>query len=145
MNHPFIAENAKERERLRILVDRLADEELRLPIGNDWTVAIAFAHMAFWDRRSLFLLRKWQKSGVVEPSPIDIELTNDALLSTWMAIPPRTAAKLAVSSAEEIDQELEKISSVLAAKIESIGEKNRLYRSVHRKFHIDEIESLLNK
>jgi hypothetical protein len=44
-------------------------------------------------------MRKWKKSGVVEPSPIDIDVTNDSLLSIWLAIPPREATNLAVSSA----------------------------------------------
>ncbi len=81
-------------------------------------------------------MRKWKKSGVVEPSPIDIDVTNDSLLSIWLAIPPRAAANLAVSSAKEIDRELEEASSDLITKIESLGEKFRLYRSIHRKaFH----------
>jgi hypothetical protein len=90
-------------------------------------------------------MRKWKKSGVVELSPIDIDVTNDSLLSLWLAIPPRAAANLAISSAEEIDRELEEASSDLITKIESLGEKSRLYRSVHRKLHVDQIEELLNK
>ncbi|MFX0200242.1 MAG: hypothetical protein ACFFCW_29330 [Candidatus Hodarchaeota archaeon] len=145
MDRPFVAENTKERERLRSLVGRLTDEELSLPLGNDWTIAVALAHLSFWDQRSLFLMRKWKKSGVVEISPIDIDVTNDSLLSLWLAIPPRVAANLAVSSAEEIDRELEEASSDLIIKIESLGEKPRLYRSMHRKLHVDQIEELLNK
>jgi hypothetical protein len=89
-------------------------------------------------------MRKWKKSGV-EPSPIDIDLTNDSLLSLWLALPPRTAAKLAVSSAEAIDRELEEATPDLIAAIESLGEKSRLYRSVHRKLHLDQIEEILPK
>ena len=145
MERPFVAENKKERERLTSLVGRLTDEELSLPLGDGWTIAVAFSHLSFWDQRSLFLMRKWKKSGIVEPSPIDIDVTNDSLLSIWLAIPPRAAADLAVSSAEEIDRELEEASSDLIAKIEGLGGKFRLYRSVHRKLHIDQIEELLNK
>ena len=145
MDWPFVSENAKERERLRALVDRLTDEELCLPLGNGWTIAVALAHLSFWDQRSLFLLRKWKKSGVVEPTTIDIDVTNDSLLSTWLALPPRAAANLAVSSAEEIDLELEEASPDLITKIESLGEKFRLYRSIHRKLHLDEIEKILSK
>jgi len=143
MNRPFVAENTKERERLSCRVENLTDEELSLPLGKDWTIAVALAHLSFWDQRSLFLVRKWKKSGVVEPSPIDIDVTNDSLLSIWLAIPPRVAANLAVSSAAEIDRELEEASSDLITKIESLGEKFRLYRSVHRKLHLDEIEEIL--
>jgi hypothetical protein len=144
MDWPFVKENAKERERLRSLVERLTDEELSLPMGNGWTIAVALAHLSFWDLRSLFLMRKWKKSGV-EPSPIDIDVTNDSLLSQWLAMPPRKAASLAISSAEEIDRELEAASSDLIAEIETLGEKFRLYRSIHRKLHLDEIEEFLSK
>ena len=33
MERPFVAENAKERERLRSLVERLTDKELSLPLS----------------------------------------------------------------------------------------------------------------
>ena len=144
MDRPFVAENTKERERLSALVGRLTDKELSLPLEDDWTIAVALAHLSFWDQRSLILVRKWKKSGIVEPSPIDIDITNDSLLSIWLAIPPRAAANLAVSSAEEIDRELEEASSDLITKIESLGEKFRLYRSIHRKLHVDQIVKLLN-
>ena len=143
MDRPFIAENAKERERLRSLVENLTDEQLGMPLGNGWTIAAAFAHLAFWDQRSLFLMRKWKKSGV-EPSPIDIDITNDSLLSQWLAIPCRDAARLAISSAEAIDRELAEASSDFIAEIESLGENFRLYRSIHRKLHLDQIEELLS-
>ena len=145
MDRPFVSENAKERERLSSLVELLTDEELCLPLGDDWTIAVALAHLSFWDQRSLYLLRKWKKSGVVEPTIMDIDVTNDSLLSTWLALPPRAAANLAVSSAEEIDRELEEASPDLITKIESLGEKFRLYRSIHRKLHLDEIEEILSK
>jgi hypothetical protein len=144
MDRPFVAENAQERERLLSLVARSTDEELSLPLGNGWTIAVALAHLAFWDQRSLFLMRKWKKSGV-EPSPIDIDLTNDSLLALWLALPPRAAANLAVSSAEAIDRELDEASSDLITAIENLGEKFRLYRSIHRKLHLDQIEEILRK
>jgi hypothetical protein len=145
MERSFVKENTRERERLISLVESLTDEELSLPMGDDWTISIALAHLAFWDQRSLFLIRKWKKSGQVEFSPIDIDVTNDCLLPLWLALEPRVAANLAVSSAEEVDQELEKTASELIQKIEGIGEKNRVYRSVHRKMHIDQIEDLLKR
>ena len=144
MDRPFVAENTKERERLISLANRLTDEELSLPLGDGWTISVALAHLSFWDQRSLFLLRKWKKTGVVEPSAIDIDVTNNSLLSIWLALPPRAAAGLAVTSAEEIDRELEEAPTELITKIESLGEKFRLYRSIHRKLHVDQIEEFLN-
>jgi len=144
MDRNFVTENAKEREKLCSLVAGITDEELSLPLGGDWTIAVALAHLAFWDQRSLLLMRKWQQSGV-EPSPIDIDVINDSLLPLLRVIPPRAAADLAVSSAEAIDRELQKASSDLIDSIESLGEKFRLYRSIHRKLHLDEIEARLAK
>jgi hypothetical protein len=89
-------------------------------------------------------MKKWKSSGI-EPSPIDVDVTNDSLLPLWLAIPPRTAADLAISSAAAIDQELEEAPAELVAAIEKLGEKFRLYRSVHRKMHIDQIEEILDK
>ncbi len=119
-DRPFVTENSQQRK----------------------TIAVALAHLACWDQRSLVLMRKWQREGV-ESSPIDIDVTNDSLLPLLLSIPPRTAARLAVSAAEAIDRELENASSELIAAIEDLGEDFRLYRSIHRKLHLDEIENIL--
>jgi hypothetical protein len=139
MERYFVAENSRERERLKSLVGRLTDAQLGLPIDPAWTIAVALAHLAFWDQRCLALIHKWKSSGVA-PSPIDIEVTNDCLLPLWQALPPRAAANLAVSSAEAVDRALEEAPSNLISAIESLGERFRLYRSEHRKLHLDEIE-----
>lgn len=145
MGRSFIKENTRERERLRSIAGRLTDEELRLPLGSDWTVAIALAHMAFWDQRSFVLLKKWKSSGIVELSPIDVDVINDALLPIWASLDPRKAAELAVTAAESIDRELEDASPEIIAQIERLDEKSRLYRSIHRKMHFDQIEDVLGK
>ncbi len=144
MNRPFVAENARERERLRALVGRMTDEELRLPLGDGWTISSALAHLAFWDRRSLVLMRRWKESGVSQ-SPIDQDVVNESILPLCAAIPPRAAAALAVSSAEAIDRELEEAPDALVAAIERLGDRFRLYRADHRKLHLDGIESALSR
>ena len=143
MDQPFVVENARERGRLSNLVHRMTDEELTLTLyAEGWTIAVALAHLAFWDQRSLILIRKWKKSRV-EPSPVDIDTINDALLPFFLAIPPRMAANLAVSSAEAIDKELEEAPPELVIEIQRLGDEHRLYRSIHRKTHIDEMEALI--
>jgi len=142
MDRPFVEENAKERERLRSLVGRLTDKELILPMKDGWTIAAALAHLAFWDQRSLILMQKWKTDGVA-PSPIDMDVTNDSLLPLWLALEPRVAANLAVSSADAIDREIEESPPEFIAAIETLGERFRLYRSDHRKQHLDHIEELL--
>ena len=135
MDRPFVSENARERERLRSLVGRLTDDQLNLKLENGWTIAIALAHLAFWDQRSFILMQKWKLIGVA-PSPIDIDVTNDSLLPLWLALSPRAAANLAVSSAEAIDLELEESPSELISESDNLGERFRLYRSENRKLHL---------
>jgi hypothetical protein len=142
MDRPFVEENAQERERLRSLSGRLTDDQLSLTMENGWTIAAALAHLAFWDQRSLVLMRKWKTDGVA-PSPIDMDVTNDSLLPLWLALEPKAAANLAVSSAEAIDREIEESSAEFISAIEKLGERFRLYRSDHRKQHLDQIEELL--
>ena len=142
MDRPFVVENGRERKRLQLLVERITDQELSLPIWEGWTIAAAFAHLAFWDQRSLVLMQKWKKSGVA-PSPSDADVTNDALLPLCLAIPARVAARLAVTAATAIDLELEKASDNLITDIGKLGDRFRLYRSDHRKLHLDQIENLL--
>ncbi len=144
MERSFITENDRELKRLRALVARLTDEALLLPLGDDWTVAVALAHLAFWDERSLVLLRRWKAHGVA-PSPIDLDVTNDCLLPLLRAIPPRATANLAVLSAEAVDRELAAAPPALIQAIEALGEDFRLFRSIHRKLHLDQIEAVLKK
>lgn len=143
MERPFVAENARERERLRALANRMTDKELGLPLGQGWTVAAALAHIAFWDQRAAVLMRRWKEGSVVAPSPVDVDVTNDALLPLCLAIPPRVAGNLAIASAEAMDRELEEASPSLIGDIEKLGDKFRLWRSQHRRSHLDQIESML--
>ena len=137
MDRSFVGENARERERLRSLVERISDDELSLPMGSDWTISVSLAHLAFWDQRSLVLVREWKRQGI-EPSPIDVDIINESLLPTWLALPPRVAANLALAAAEAIDRELAECPSDLVAEIERMGDRSRLYRSIHRKLHLDQ-------
>jgi hypothetical protein len=142
MDRPFVVENAKERERLKRLVTRISDEDLLVPMWKGWTIAAAFGHLAFWDQRALVLMRKWKIGGVV-PSPIDDDVTNDSILPLCLGISPRVAANLAVAAAEAIDLELETAPDDLINNIWKLKERFRLYRSDHRKVHLDQIEKII--
>ncbi len=143
MIRQFVADNARERERLRNFVNKITDEQLTLALNVEgWTVAVALAHLAFWDERRLVLVRKWKKNGVT-PSPIDEDIVNDAMVPLFLAIPPRKAANLSIVTAEALDHELEEASPDLIAAIEALGDSHALDRSIHRKRHLDEIEALL--
>lgn len=144
MERQFVPENAAQRERLHALVETITDEQLQVCLPNGWPVYCVLAHLAFWDQRSVILLRKWAKDGI-NPSPIDPNVVNDALLPIFEAIPARLAADLAISAANVIDMELEKASDEFIASIAALGDRFRLYRSMHRKLHLDKIQEVIGK
>src|SRR5262249_56924059 len=51
--------NRVQTERLRKLALRLTPAMLAMRLPNRWTVAVALAHIAFWDRQRLCLMRRW--------------------------------------------------------------------------------------
>ena len=48
MDRSFIERNHASTRRIRELAARLTDAEMQTPVGEHWTVAIVFAHLAFW-------------------------------------------------------------------------------------------------
>jgi hypothetical protein len=146
MENSYLQENRKERERLEQLVGRITDRELSLQLYKEgWTVAVALAHLAFWDQRRLLLIRKWQIEGY---TPLGFEddftnLINDTLLPFLRALDTRQAAKMAVSTARELDHELEDLSASLRDSLLNSGDRHALNRGIHRKMHLDEIDRLL--
>ncbi|MDA8141459.1 MAG: maleylpyruvate isomerase N-terminal domain-containing protein [Desulfobacteraceae bacterium] len=144
MTAPFVVENTKERNRLKDLVGRLSDAQLTRTFDYGWTVAAALAHLAFWDHRSFIALQKI-KATHKAPEPFDFDTINDALLPLCMAIAPHEAARLAIAAAEKVDKDLESLTPEQAAAVEAMGERSRLYRCVHRKMHLDEIDQLIAK
>ena len=137
----FAERNRASTQRIRTLAERLTDEELQQPVGQHWTVAIALAHMAFWDRRVSYLLDSLEREGKLSPLKIDI-VVNDLSLPLWAAIPPREAAQIAVEAAEALDKRLEALSPALIEKVNSQNER-WVVRALHRGVHLDEIDAAL--
>ncbi len=142
----YISENNFERQRLQALVDRLSDEELSRPMSAGWTVAAVLAHLAFWDGRAIYLIDKWE-SGVApsaaDHEPQHIDWVNDASKPLCLALPPRTAAQLALQLAEEADRRVAALSDDLVAQNVAAGRPLNLSRAHHRKEHLDDIERAL--
>jgi hypothetical protein len=139
-------ENDVSRERLKKLVNSITDEELKLVIYKEgWTIAAALGHLAFWDERRVAVVRYWKQRGV-QASGIagtDTHVINDALVPFFLAIPVRKMAKLAVQAAEKADKALEELPAEMIPSIEALGDIHSLNRSIHRKMHLDEIDTLL--
>lgn len=148
MTFPYSKENAESYQRLKSLVHRLTDTDLALSTDYGWTVAALLAHLAFWDHRVLVILHRWHEEGF-DPSPIDAMAVNDALKVICHALEPRRAAELSLFAAEQVDAELDTLSSEFVKQIEehceATGTQFRMNRSLHRSGHLDDIEALLNK
>ena len=145
MEKQYIKENARERERLRKLVEKITDKELKLVIYKEgWTIAAMLAHLAFWDERRRVMLKIWKRKGVAH-SPYVEDIVNDTLIPLLLLIPSRKAAELAVSTAEALDKELEGLSLEMLTAIEALKEPFALNRAIHRKMHLDEIQAFLEK
>jgi hypothetical protein len=142
MMFPFVEENTTSRHRLEALVHRLSDEDLARVNPDGWTVAALLAHLAFWDRRVLVLLRRWKAQGVDE-SPVDSEALNGALQPLCLALEPRKAINLCLSAAAAADAELETITADLFDQIEASPTHFRFNRALHRNDHLGEVERLL--
>jgi hypothetical protein len=67
-----------------------------------WTVAVALAHITFWDRQRLCLMR-WWGAGNWCNGGYDGELFNEVLLPFLETIPPDRAAEMALKTAAEVD------------------------------------------
>lgn len=138
-------ENARELDRLRALVERLTDDELRSQVNEHWTVAGVLGHIAFWDGRALALASKLEGGiplSTSDDEPEDVDWINDATRPLIHAVAPREAAQLAVLIAEETDQ---KVASLPADRLfpnDATSPVNAL-RATHRAEHLDQIESAL--
>lgn len=148
MDKSYIAENDAERARLHALVERLTDADLAHPMPAGWTVAGVFAHMAFWDAWALSFINKWETTATA-PAAADSERSNvnainDSAKPLCLALPPRRAAQLALELAEETDRRVAAMSDELVVQIIAIGPPFNLSRAIHRREHLDEIESALH-
>ena len=141
MDRSFIEQNRASTERIRALAARLTDEEMQQKVGEHWTVGIVFAHLAWWDRRVMYVLDMTEKDGKLFIPEIDI-FVNDLSLPLWAAIPPREAARIAIETSETLDKRLEEYSLELLEEIYNYN-KRWVIRALHRAEHLDEADSAL--
>lgn len=135
-----IAANNASRERLKKIA-ALDDRLLETPLYDDWRVSTALAHVAFWDRRAVYLIELWERDGA-SPAVPDPDSTNFALQAFFDAAPPRAIAEIAVQAAEAMDRKMETLSDALIEHIRTTH-PFALVRAAHRNEHLDEIEHAL--
>lgn len=151
MDH--VESNAAQRARLIALVERLSDEDLSREIRDGWTVSGMLAHLAYLDRLRLAGWEYALRSGKAEPQHMfrqrsEVDVINDASQPLLLAIPPREAARQAVEAAEAVDRVVESLPPALVQAYLATGEDHdtrMLYRGIHRKMHLDEIEVFLSQ
>ena len=139
----YIEQNRASTERIRALAARLTDDEMQTKVGEHWTVAIALAHLAWWDRRVMYVLDMTARDGKLFIPEIDI-FVNDLSLPLWAVIPPRDAARICIETSERLDKQLEEYSPEL---LEEIFNHNKRWvvRALHRNEHLDEVDAALKQ
>jgi hypothetical protein len=145
MERSYATDNARELERMRVLISKLSDQDLSSMVNEHWTVAGVLGHMAFWDGCARFFAGKLQREGTLTPSDnesADVDWINDSARPLIHAIPPRQAAEVALRIAEETDELIASLSPDLVAKIGDNSPLNPV-RAHHRGEHLDEIEAAL--
>jgi len=135
----------RQRERLQHLVERLTDAQLTTSLGGGWTVGVALAHLAFWDRRVVAQLDQWQRQGrgPDERDALDSDVVNTAALALWQLLPPRAAAQAALDAADACDQAVAQADPRLLEQVLARRGPFTLPRAAHRAEHLDHIERAL--
>lgn len=143
MDRSFVELNRASRERMRTLAQSLTNEEMLTKVGEHWTVGIVYAHVAWWDRRVIYVLDMTEKNGKLFIPEIDI-FVNDLSLPLWAAIPPREAVRIALENAEALDKRLEEYPPALLEEIYNYN-KRWVIRALHRNEHLAEAEAAVKK
>ena len=141
----YVEENARELERMRGIVERLNDDDLRKQVNPHWTVAGVLGHIAFWDARILALAGKLERGIAFAESdtePEDVDWINDSSRPLIHAVEPRVLARLALEIAEETDT---KVAELPPERLYPADPDSPLYgfRSSHRGEHLDDVEAAL--
>lgn len=142
MDRPYVTENAAALEHLRLVIERLTDADLAKSLDDGWTVAAALAHLAFWDRYGLAALHTWQRTGQ-PPRTGEASDINNGALPIWLALPGREAARLALEAAEAVDRHVAALPDAMVEAVTAAGRTRLLYRSLHRRDHLEQIEQAL--
>ena len=135
--------NRAQTERLRTLALRLTPAMLAVRLSNGWTVAVALAHIAFWDRQRLCLMRRWAAGNWCNGG-YDGDLFNEVLLPFLEAMPPDRAVEMAVQTAEAADAFLLTVPDEVVEAALARPDRPNLDRGMHREGHLDQIEEALD-
>src|ERR687888_2807415 len=143
---PAIVEhNKRELLRLRAIVERCSDDDLKRQVNEHWTVAGVLGHIAFWDARAIVLAERLERGRAFTPDdaePEDVDWINDSTRPLIHAIAPREAARVALQLAEEADRRVAPLDPQRMWPKDPNSPLNP-HRAGHRGEHLDQIESAL--
>jgi hypothetical protein len=139
MNQDMIERNKASREAIKKLAGNLTTPELEHKLPNGWTVAVMFAHLAFWDKQRYELLTSWQKNGI-SVNACNYHVLNAAMLPFWEALEPHLAVQMAVEHAREVDALIETLPEDFVANIRKLPDAPDLERANHRLHHLKQLQ-----
>ena len=143
--------NATSRAALIDLVRTISGTDLNAPLGDDWTVKVALAHLAFWDHRQRVALRQHVATGTPlgDGTPPALEdsddVINQALDQLTPHLNPTAIADLVIEAAEAVDAQLERTDPALLETLASGPQQSTIQRWAHREEHIAQIAAELRR
>ncbi len=144
----FIEANQAATADLRAIVETLSDADLATDLGGGWTVSMALAHLAFWDE---WHMARWvyaAEQGNLAPPAADNEVTNranEALATTWRALPPRASVQLVLDAADAVDAYTADLAGEALDAARDRDGSRWFERFPHRRDHIGQISRALGR
>jgi len=135
--------NAAARDRILALVTDLSDEQLMAPVGEEWTIAAALAHLAFWDRVHIGRLRRALDEGLTAPPPLPdglADIINNGEVFGWRRIPVRDTVDLFAASSGDADAFVNTLDAAVVEAAHGAGAGRLIERFRHRTEHGDAIQ-----
>jgi hypothetical protein len=144
MEQSFVPANKRSRDRLVALVKDLDEGALQQKVDEEWTVAAALAHVAFWDQMCLARWDAYRVGSSLEGVPREIiELINAANLPAWRALPGGTAVDLVIHAMDDLDHRIARLPEAAERDAAASGFLYMLDRTRHRNEHAAQIEAIL--
>lgn len=144
----FVADNRAATADLRALVGSLSEADLAVDLGGGWTVSMALAHLAFWDEWHVARWVHAAEAGQLAPPAVDAEITNranEALLTTWRALPARAAVSLVLDAADAVDAYTADLSDESLDEARARDGSRWFGRFPHRRDHIGQISRAVGR
>jgi hypothetical protein len=151
MDERCLARNDASCAQLHALIKKLTDQQLDAALADGWTVKALLAHLAWWDRYMVALMRDWMAGGCasdISTPPMRggrfvTDYDNAAGMADWLALPAAWLRREVLRAAEEADAS----AADVCARLRDDGRIEDLPRvadrSVHRLEHLEQISAAL--